>query len=199
CFVSLGNALVVPLSFIYLKSHLGVGHNTVVTISGLAMLGTILGYLISSRVLRALGTKWVQISCHCCFMLLAFGCFACGRETPYAVQLITILLMLYGLVNACFSVCNSAEILALARPGNKTMATAFCNTFLQTGISVSRGGCSLILGSGLLAASWPLGARSVSSFQTLFLFAGLALALSLLLLVLIPAVVPNHEDYYEPK
>ncbi len=199
CFVSLGNALLVPLGYIYLKSHLEVGHNSVVIISGLTMLGSIVGYLISSRVLQILGTKWVLIACHCSFILLAFGCFACGKETPYAAQLITILLMLHGLINACFSVCNSSELMALSRPGNKIMTSAFYNTCVQTGISVSRGGCSLILGSGMLAASWPLGTREISSFQTLFLLAGLALVLGLLMLMLIPAVVPNREDYYESR
>ena len=47
-------------------------------------------------------------------------------------------------------------------------------------------------------AGWQLGERVVSSFQTLFLVYAVLLSFCLLLLVLIPSVVPKHEDYYEP-
>ena len=196
--VTFGYAALVPLIFIYLKSHLGIAHSTVITISGLVMSGTIAGYLAAGRLQRLLGTKWLQVACHLSFIGICTACFFCGKGNPYAVVQLTGLLILHGFATACFGVCFSAEVMALARPGNKTMAAAFCNTYSQAGLALSRTGTSLIIGSGLLAGSWQLGERVVSSFQTLFLIYAVALSFCLLLLVLIPAVVPKHEDYYEP-
>ncbi|MFA6931055.1 MAG: MFS transporter, partial [Lentisphaeria bacterium] len=198
CFVTLGYAALVPLIFIYLKSHLGVPHSTVITISGLVMSGTICGYLVAGRLQRILGTKWLQVACHLTFAGICFACCFCGKENPHAVIELTLLLILHGFAMACFSVCFSSEVLALARPGNQTMAAAFCNTYSQAGLAVSRMGTSLILGSCLLAETWQLGDRFFSRFQSLFLIYGLGLCFCLLLLVLIPAVVPKHDDYYEP-
>lgn len=198
CFVNFGYTALVPLIFIYLKSHLGAAHSTVITISGLVMSGTIAGYLASGILQRLLGTKWLQVACHLSFICICTACFFCGKENPHAVLELTILLILQGFVAACFNVCFSTEVMALARPGNKTMAAAFCNTYSSFGLAFSRTGTSLIIGSGLLAGSWQLGERIVSSFQTLFLIYTVALSFCLLLLVLIPAVVPKRDDYYEP-
>jgi hypothetical protein len=198
CFVTLGYMALSPLTFIYLKSHLETPHSTVIMISGLVMSGTIAGYLAAPKLLRLLGIKWVQVLCHLTFIAVCGACFFCGKENPHAVLQLTVLLILHGFASACFSVCFSSEVMALARPGNKTMATSFCNTYLQAGLALSRTGTSLIIGSGLLASSWTLGERVVSSFQTLFLLYAVGLSFCLLLLVLIPSVVPKHEDYYEP-
>lgn len=198
CFVTLCSSSLLPLAFIYLKSRLGVPPNSVVTISGLAMSGTIVGYLVAGRLLRAVGTKWVQISCHLVFVLTSLGCFLSGRENALAVWQLTGMLILQGLAAACFSVCTSSEIMALARPGNQTMASAVCNTYIQAGAAVSRLGTSLVIGSCLLAESWVLGEVTVSRLQTLFLLFGCGLLFSLLLLILVPAVIPSHDDYYQP-
>jgi Na+/melibiose symporter-like transporter len=198
CFVVVGYAALVPLIFIYLKSHLGVAHSTVITISGLVMSGTIAGSLAACKLQRLLGTKWLQVACHLSFICISIACFFCGKENPYAVVQLTMLLILHGFATACFDVCFSAEVLALARPGNKTMATAFCNTYSQAGLVLSRTGTSLVIGSGMLASSWQLSERIVSSFQTLFLIYAVVLTFCLLLVVLLPAVVPKHENYYEP-
>ena len=162
CFVTFGYAALTPLVFIYLKSHLDVAHSTVITISGLVMSGTIMGYLAASRLLRLLGTKWLQIACHLSFIFISIACFFCGKENSYSVWMLTLLLTLQGFAAACFGVCFSAEIMALARPGNKTMASAFCNTYAQAGIVLSRTGSSLVIGSGMLAGSWANGLSAVS-------------------------------------
>ncbi|NMA21405.1 MAG: MFS transporter [Lentisphaerae bacterium] len=197
-FVTFGYAALVPLVFIYLKSHLDVAPSTVITISGLVMSGTIAGYLVAWKLQRLIGTKWMQVACHLSFICISVACFFCGKENPHAVVYLTLLLILHGFASACFGVCFSAEIMALARPGNKTMATAFCNTYSQAGLVLTRTGTSLVIGSGMLASSWQLGERIVSSFQTLFLIYAVALTFCLLLVVLLPSVVPKHEDYYEP-
>ncbi|NMA42436.1 MAG: MFS transporter [Oligosphaeraceae bacterium] len=198
CFVSLGYTSIIPLVYIYMKSHLELPPNMVVSISSLTMIGIMVGYLCASSLQRLLGTKWLQILCHLCFIAVSLACFCCGKESGNVILKFALLLMIQGFATACFGVCFSTETLALASPGNKTMASAFCNTYSSAGHSVGRLGTSLVLGSMLLAPSWQLGTRVVSSFQTLFLIYAVWLIFCLLLLVLLPAVVPVHEDYYQP-
>ena len=198
CFVTLGYTSIVPLVYIYMKSHLQLPPNSVVSISGLAMSGVIVGYLCAGRLQGLLGTKWLQVLCHLSFAAICLGCFSCGKENPNSYIWLTVLLIVQGFAAACFGVCFSTEIMALASPGNKVMASAFCNTYSSAGAALGRGGTSLVLGSMLLAPSWQLGDRAVSSFQSLFLIYALWLLFCLLLLVLVPAVVPEHQDYYQP-
>ena len=99
---------------------------------------------------------------------------------------------------ACFKCNNSSEILALARPGNKPMASAFVQTYQNIGGGFARGCNALVLGSGLLADSWQLGGRTITNYQTMFLVSGVVAVLILILIPTLPAVVPHHQDYYEP-
>ena len=97
---------------------------------------------------------------------------------------------------ACFSCSVSQEILALARPGNITMASAFTQTYQMMGTACGRTSASLLLGNGVLAATWKFWNISISRFQTIFLLcAGLAL-FCVTLFFCLPSVVPKHEDYY---
>jgi MFS family permease len=198
CCLTFANCAVTPLSFIYLKSRLDTPANLVVIISSLGMAGTIVGYLAASHLIRRLGTRWVQIATHAVFILVPLGCFLCGKGLGAAVTLIAALLFVNSFAGSCFSVCASSEMLALAPAANRTMAAAFCNTCINLGNAIGRTGIALTLGSGLLAAEWTLNGVAISRYQSLFLFFALAASFFLILLVLIPSVVPKHEDYYEP-
>lgn len=198
CCLTFANCAVLPLCFVYLRSRLETPANLVVMISSLGMAGTIGGYLVAGRLIRSLGTRTVQIITHAVFILVPLGCLFCGKGVPGAAALMAGLLVVNSFMGACFSVCNSSEMLALARPGNRTMAVAFCNTFINFGTAVSRAGVALTMGSGLLAAEWTWHGAVISRHQSVFLFFALAASFFLMLLVLIPSVVPRHEDYYEP-
>ena len=89
--------------------------------------------------------------------------------------------------------------MALARPGNKTMASAFVQTYMSVGGFIGRAGVSLMLGAALLAPRWDCRGMTISHYQTIFLFCGVIAALMLILIPTLPSVVPNHEDYYEPS
>ena len=88
---------------------------------------------------------------------------------------------------------NSSEMLALARPGNRVMAMAVCQTFSFIGISVSRFSSTFVLGVGLLTPSWPLWSISMQSYQACLLFAVAAILFSAVLLLLVPAVNPDPD------
>ncbi len=186
-----------PLVFIYLKSGLNAGNNTVLIISSLAMLGTLAGYFFAGRLLSRFGSKPIQIAVHLVYIGILFGLGFCGKES-WSIPVIAVLMLAGGFNFSCYFVCLSTEMLSLARPDNRTMAVAFCNTFHYSGWTLSRIGGSIVLGSGILAANWSFGSLSFSSFQTLFLFSGCFLTAGLALLILVPSVNPVHEDYYNP-
>ena len=94
--------------------------------------------------------------------------------------------------------CYSMELMALARPDNRTMATAFLGTYSAIGSASSRFLTSFVLGSGMLVAHWSKGGITFCSYQTLFLLFAVLMTFFLLLLFLVPSIVPKNRDYYVP-
>ena len=88
------------------------------------------------------------------------------------------------------------EYLALARPGNKTMAMAYCQTYLYLGSTIGRVGTSLLLGVGILAPAWKIGEQSFTLYHTLFLFSTILGTICLVLIPILPSFIPRHNDYY---
>ena len=93
-------------------------------------------------------------------------------------------MMVYSFTFASASIASTSEMMALATPGNKAMAMAFCGTFYYGGSGLSRLISSLVLGSGLLAPQWSIGAMRICHYQTLFL-------------VVVPAIFPKGEYVYD--
>ena len=121
-----------------------------------------------------------------------------SKDIPFYLIIAGVIYFLNSFAASTFMCNYSSELLALARPGNKTMAMAFLQTYQSAGISISRGGTALVLGANLLAPSWHLGTLTLCSYQTLFLFYGVTAAVLLVLVPTLPAVMPRHKDYYQP-
>lgn len=196
--LNLASYSTLPLGFMYLKNHMPVGDNVLVIISSVTMLGTLIGYLVAGRMLQRFGAKKMLLALHLLFALVNFALFGCGPSFPAAVTVITILLTVYGFLTAASSVVTSSEMMALARPGNKAMAMALCGSFLYGGMGLSRVFSSLLLGGGILAASWNWGSVQYTNYQSLFLFSGIIVLIVCLMLILVPAILPEHDYYYEP-
>ena len=95
-------------------------------------------------------------------------------------------------------VVNSVEMMALARPGNKTVAMAFAGVLANVGTAAGRFLPSIAIATGILAPSFTLAGMTCNHFQTLFAVQAALLAVCLVLLLQLPEFVPRHEDYYEP-
>ena len=99
-----------------------------------------------------------------------------------------------------FLLClQSVESLALARPGNKVMATSFCSTFINLGVCFGRTATTLTLAAGVLMPEWTFFNITLTSFNFLFMLFLVLAVFGYLFMLLSPAVVPKHEDYYEPR
>ena len=195
CFMMVATSSVVPLSFIYMKESLRLPDSDVLLITAVMMLGSISGFGISGRMIRWIGAKGTILLIHSGFLLVTLSLLLTAVLTGHTAIMALYLAAFFvnGVLGGFWSVINSSEMLALARPGNRVMAMAVCQTFSFIGISVSRFSSTFVLGVGLLTPSWPLWSISMQSYQACLLFAVAAILFSAVLLLLVPAVNPDPD------
>ncbi len=184
----------VPLTMIYLKTCLRAPGNVIVIISAAALFGMLLGYLGAGQFIRRWGAGGTLLGCHVALAAVNLALFLIGVGNAVTYVLFAALLLVYSFAIAAASIVASAEMMALSTPGNKAMAMAFCGAFYYGGFGFSRLGSSLVMGSGLLAAEWHLGAMRVTHYQTLFLLYAVAIVFAAVFLMMVPAVVPGPEQ-----
>ena len=187
-----------PLTYIYLKNYLHTPDNIVVIVSSLALGGSIIGFLCAGRMLSKFGVKKMLLSVHLAFALINFMLFAFSGSGTILLVVITILLVFYGFFIAISSVAASSEMMALANPDNKALAMAFCVSMCSAGLGGARLLSSVIIGSGILAPEWSIGAMKFSMFHTMYLGYGLGILFVCVLLVIVPAIFPKGEYHYVP-
>lgn len=198
CCLTLASSSLLPLTFIYLKCEVRADANVVQWISVAYMVGMIFGYLMSAGLLRRFGVRRLQPWGHLFYIAAGGGLFIVSPATPgfiFSIGLVALLLGFWSAIGLC---CYSMELMALARPGNKTMAAAFLSTYAALGGAGSRFITAMIIGAGMLAPHWNVGSMSFCSYQTLFLFFTALQIFFLLLLFLVPSIVPKNNDYYTP-
>ncbi len=189
----------IPLSVVYMKSEeFNAPPSAIMSVAAISLAGSLVGFLFSSRILHKAGTRAAILLGHAAAGLLPAALFLCSPANPHRLAIIGSAQFLAASAAALMMVVNSTESLALARPGNKTVALAVCQVFCNTGSAAGRFGSAAVLACGILAPAWKLGALSVTRFQSLFLVDAILMVFFLILLVLLPAFVPKHEDYYEP-
>ena len=198
CLLALAYTSLVPVTLIYLKEYVKLPPGQVQMFSTIALLAGIAGFLVYNFLQKKLQIKRLELIVHTIFLAVALGLALLDKNTPGFVWLAGAIYFFNGFANSIFMCNNSSELLALARPGNKTMAMAFMQTYQNIGVTISRIGTAFILGTNLLAPSWKWGIFNFSSYQTLFLMYAAIAAILLTLIPSLPAVVPHHRDYYEP-
>ena len=189
----------IPLTYLYLKQYVNMNPGTVQIISSVGIAGSLVGYFCYSRFLGNFKLKYLELLTHLLYMAVAFTLFFLDKSVPGFAVWVGMAVFCNLLAFSIYMCNNSAEMLALARPGNKTMAIAFVNTYISGGNTVGRIGTSLILGTAMLAPVWEFGGRIISRYQTFFLISGVMLVILLFLLPTLPSFIPSHDDYYEPK
>ena len=189
-----------PLVLLYLKVYVDMTPGTVQILSSLGMGGAIAGYSLYGLFTGRMKLKYLELGNHLTFVVLAFLLFFLDKGTPGFTWIIGSGIFLLSIGNS-FYMCNSSmEFLALARPGNKTMALAFCQTYQNAGVMMGNTATSLILGSSIFAATWTTqGGTTYSVYQSIFLILGIIGVMTLILIPIMPSFIPKHEDYYEPE
>lgn len=210
-------APVLPLTIIYMKQHLSWGDGLVQILSTVGIAGSISGFILYGKLQKILGMKRLQLFTHFLYLaiplaLAIFGKNFSALETTCEWNLGPILLsepiLVYLLAALTFAACFavalfgcivSQETLALARPGNVAMATAFNQTYVMIGTAVGRSGMALVLGSGCLSAAWVKWDMTFSCYQTLFFLCAAIAAFALFLLPSLPSMIPERDDWYQPE
>ncbi len=188
-----------PLTFLYLKQFVQMDAGTVQIISSIGIGGMVSGYLLYSGRLGNWKLKNLELLSHGIYTFVALALFFVDKSMPGFTIFAGCTAFLTSFSYSIYMCNNSAELLALARPGNKTVAMAFVQTYVSAGGAISRLGTSLILGTAMLAPVWEFAGREISRYQTFFLFSGVMLLIMLFLLPTLPSFIPAHDDYYEPK
>lgn len=186
-----------PLVTLHLKRALHAPDNVTVIISAVTLVGMLVGSLSAGRIIGRWGIKRTLLLIHAMYAVINLVLFLIGRGTPATYLLIALLVFLYSFVFANAHIASTCEMMALATPGNKTMAMAFCGTFYYTGSGLSRLVSSMVLGSGILAPAWQIGSVTFCHFQTLFLVYAVAIVFAAMLLVIVPAIFPKGEYLYD--
>ena len=199
CFLNLAACPLIPLAVIYMKTVLNFGASQIMTVSSLVLAGKIIGYALIAKILQLLGTKRFQILMHTMFVIsIAAMCFILPGN-KYNFYFLNTIAVIYGMAEAFLLCLQSVESLALARPGNKVMATSFCSTFINLGVFSGRTAATLTLAAGVLIPEWKFFNFTLTSFNFLFMLFLVLAVFGYLFMLLSPAVVPRHEDYYEPR
>ncbi len=197
CFMMLAFSPVLPLTMIYLKRSLDLPDNMVQMISSFGIAGCVCAYFFYGRIVKKTGSRNLELLVHCCFILIPLALAFC-RGFAHVEYVIGLLFLAGNFVYGIFFCAFSQEILALARPGNATMANALGNTYMQIGSAAGRGATSFMLGCGALSASWTMWELPFSDFQAIFLLCSGVAFFALTLIFCLPSVVPQHDDYYAP-
>ena len=198
CILILGSTTLLPLTLIYLRKYVMMPPGKVQLLSSIGIGGSIFGYFIYGFVTRRVNLKWLELFVHLMFLTLAFTLFWLDYRMSGFDICVGAIIFLNAVATSWLLCNNSMEYLALARPGNKTMAISFCSTYSNLGAAIGRTGSSLLLGGVLLAPEWTLAGRTISVYQSIFLVSGLIAVLALAMIPILPSFVPEHEDYYNP-
>ncbi len=189
----------VPLALLYLKNELKAPDNVIVFISAAALSGMLLGYLLIPRIIRILGLKYTFIALHALYLPVNIGLFFIEKGSFATYALMILLLMLSSFAIAATSIVCSAEMMALATPGNKTMAMAFSGALYYSGAGLSRLLASFALGSGLFASAQMSGGMAFGPYRTLFLLYAAGTVAAGFFLFSIPAVADASCPAAQPE
>ena len=187
-----------PLALVYMKTNLKLPDGTIVIISSLNLAGKLAGYTIYGLASKRFSMRTMIIGTHLLAIVSVAVLLFLLPGLPALSVLFGTVFFLLGVVAALLVNITSVEMLALAKPGNKIMALAFCSTSSAIGQAAGTTLTSLLLGCGALAENWNFFGIDLTKFQLLFGVSILALIFFLLLLPLVPAVVRTHDNYYKP-
>ena len=198
CMVNMSIAAALPLAILYMKKGLDFNPSQIMTITAIGLGGYISGYAVVGKLMKIMKTKYFQMMIHFIFIVFLASLFFMQPDGSYLFGRFAFLFYLNGIAASFFMCLTSTEMLALAKPTNKLMASSVIQTFQNIGTMIGRTGSSIILGLGVLTDAWTLFGCKFTKYNALFGLCLFLILFSLLFLLLSPSVVPRHKDYYEP-
>ena len=167
-------------------------------ITSVNIIGKVTGFWLLARLTKRFSMRTLIISVHLATFAAVLFLLFLIPDMPFLPWFFGSAFFILGVIHALLLNINSVEMLALAKPGNKIMAIAFCSTAIAIGTAAGTTLTSLLLGCGALAPKWIFMGMELTKFQLLFAIYALAILFFLILLPLVPAVIRKHDDYYNP-
>lgn len=198
CLFTMVYAPIYPLTLAYLKEFVKLSAGDVQLISTVWIGGQLIPFLLYGTMLKKTSLRFLEIGVHITVMCVALALFFLPTSLSCFAWIVAALVLILSMAQSCYMCNNSAEIMALARPGNKNMAMAFIQTYAGMGAALGRNLTSVILGIGLLAPQWSLGGTTFNHYQSMFMIYGVIALIIFMLLPIMPSVISKHDDHYEP-
>lgn len=198
CMFNMVYTPIYPLTLAYLREHIQLSAGSVQLISTVWIGGQLIPFLLYGYMLKKTSLRFLEIFCHITVMFVATAMFLLSPGVPGFAWIVAALVLILAMAQSIYMCSNSSEMMALARPGNKTMASALCQTYTGFGMAAGRNLTSAVLAVGFLTPHWTLGGMSFNHYQTIYLICAVFAAIIFILLPIIPSVIAKHDDYYEP-
>ena len=185
CFINMAFSAAMPLALIYMKTALDISAGNIMILTSVNMAGKITGFFLLGKFSSIVKVKYQFIITH----ILAFIAVAMLIFTAPSLNnllwLFGCAFFLIGLVNALLQCIAAAEMLTIARPGNKIMAIAFSMTAIAVGTALGTLLTTLLLKVFRTAVICNI---ELSKYRWLFVLFAAAILLAGFLLYLVPAV-----------
>ncbi|MBO4303799.1 MAG: hypothetical protein J6A21_04380 [Lentisphaeria bacterium] len=198
CFLNLAFSAGLPLGIIYMKHYLKLGAGVIVMITTMELVGKLFGYAVMNKVLKTAGMRGLLLSAHALVFIVGVLLFLSFPFFSKVAWILGTAFFLTGITGAFLLCISSMEMLALARPGNKIMAMAFCGTVSSLGIVAGRLGTTLVLGCTVFQTRWQVWGLELTKYHFLFAVSTILAVFIVILFPLVPAIIREHEDYYNP-
>lgn len=198
CMFNMVYTPIYPLTLAYLREYIQLSAGSVQLISTVWIGGQLVPFLLYGYLLKKTSLRFLEILVHVTVMTVAACMFLLPPGIPGFAWIVAALVLILSMAQSFYMCSNSSEMMALARPGNKTMASAFCQTYTGFGMAAGRNLTSGILAIGFLAPQWTWGGMTFNQFQTIYLICAVFAAVIFIMLPIVPSIISKHDDYYEP-
>ena len=133
CFFCIAYTPIYPLILAYLKECIQLTDGQIQLCSSVWIGGQIIPFLLYGYMLQKTSLRFLEIAVHLVVFLVALTLFLLPADSTGFFWIAMLLILLLSSAQSCYMCNNSAEIMALAKPGNKNMATAFLQTYSSIG------------------------------------------------------------------
>lgn len=185
CCISMAFSAAMPLALVYMKTDLNITAGTVMIITSVNMAGKITGFFLLGKFGSKMKIKYQFILTHILAFVAVASLIFAAPQLKNLLLLFGCAFFLIGLVNAWLQCIAAVEMLALAKPGNKIMAIAFCMTAIAVGTAAGTLLTTILLNT--LSAAEICGIF-LSKYRWIFVLFSTAIVIFGSLLYIVPAV-----------
>jgi predicted MFS family arabinose efflux permease len=181
------------------KQVLNLADGYIVGLGVCMMVGMVLGFYLSGKLIDRFGTKELFLICHLsfAFFILMFV-FRMGSGLVLVIFL-GIITLLFGITRAGTSVAITSEMMGLIPEKNKSLSISVCITMVLVSSGLSGIMNSIIIKLGVLRKHWEFAGFEFSNYDSILLGYSIMLFLLISTIGLVPAIISDSRLRYIGK